>query len=325
MTGEQQHYVPRFLLKNFAHGQKPKIFVYDKSNDRQFHTNIRNVAAERGFYDLDVQGATLTMEPGLADLEATASKAVRRLIQQQNLKAMEKHEIMVLAVFMAVQFVRTKELRLRFEQLVSSFTQKLRDMGISEKEIQDSMGTEASVAEDKVFGLSFLQEAKAFVPHFLNKAWLLLRNTTNNPLFISDNPIVLHNELNHRPYGNLGVAVRGIEIYFPVSSTLCLNLLCPTTAREFMTTYESLTMTDPAASGSGDRTMRELAMAKAFYMGLTSGVPIQLTEDNVTMINSLQVTYSSRFVYCKRRAFELVQRMITDNPKYRQGHKIEVL
>ena len=48
MHGEQQHYVPRFLLKNFTHGKKPKIFVYDKSNDGCFHANIKNIAARRG-------------------------------------------------------------------------------------------------------------------------------------------------------------------------------------------------------------------------------------------------------------------------------------
>ena len=59
MSKELQHYVPRFLLKNFAKGKKPQIFVYDKSNDKQFKTNIKNIAAETGFYDIKVDGISL--------------------------------------------------------------------------------------------------------------------------------------------------------------------------------------------------------------------------------------------------------------------------
>ena len=66
MPGEQHHYVPRFLLRNFTQGKKPQIFVYDKSNDKQFRTNIKNVAAESGFYDIEVEDGFLTLEPGLA-------------------------------------------------------------------------------------------------------------------------------------------------------------------------------------------------------------------------------------------------------------------
>jgi hypothetical protein len=324
MPGEQQHYVPQFLLKNFTHGKKPKIFVYDKSNDKRFHTNIKNVAAENGFYDLEVEDTVLTMEPGLAHLEANTSRIIRKLTKTRSIKSLSEDEVAILAVFLAVQFVRTKEHRLRFEHLGELFAQKLRDRGAAAENIEGVTGSPGSVPEDKLFGLRSLAGAKEFVPHFLNKAWLLLETTPKNPFFISDNPIGLHNEIDHGPYGNIGLAVRGIEIYLPISSTLCLNLLCPTTAEEFRKAYEKLRMLDRVAPGLADSAMKEPAFARAFCDGLINGTPIPLVEDNVTMINSLQVVYSSRFVYCETNAFELVERMIRDNQKYREGLKPEI-
>jgi|SRR3972149_1443164 len=314
MQGEQQHYVPRFLLKNFAHGKKPKIFAYDKSNDKRFHTNIKNVAAENGFYDLEVEDGVLTMEPNLAHLEANTSGIIKKLIKDRNIKSLSEDEVAILALFLAVQFVRTKEHRLKFEHLGKQVAQKLHDMrGVSKENIKELIRSSESVPEDKLFGLRSLVKAKEFVPHFLNKAWVLLETTPKNPFFISDNPIGLHNDMDFGPYGNLGLAAKGIQIYLPISSTLCLNLLCPTLAEEFVKAYDNLKLLDQAASELADSAIKRPALARAFCDGLVNGTPIKVVEDNVTMINSLQVVYSSRFVYCESNGFELVERMIRDN------------
>ncbi len=208
MQGEQQHYVPRFLLKNFTHGKKPKVFVYDKSNDKRFHTNIKNIAAENGFYDLEVEDGLLSMEPGLSRLEANTSGIIKKLIKNKDIKSLSENEVAIFALFLAVQFVRTKEHRLKFEHMGKQFVQKLRDMGTSEKQIKEIMGSSGAVPEDKLFGLRSLAEARELVPHFLNKAWLLLETTPKHQFFISDNPIGLHNDMDHGPYGNIGLAVR---------------------------------------------------------------------------------------------------------------------
>lgn len=308
-------------MKNFAHGKKPKIFVYDKSNDKRFHTNIKNVAAENGFYDVEVEDGVLTMEPGLAHLEANTSGIIKKLTEDKNIKSLNEVEVAKLALFFAVQFVRTKEHRVKFEHLGKQIAQKLRDMNVSEEKIKESIRTSEGVPEDKLFGLRSLVKAHEFVPHFLNKAWVLLETTPRNPFFISDNPIGLHNDMEFGPYGNLGLAVKGIQIYFPISSTLCLNLLCPTIAEEFINAYDNLKRLGQATPGHADSAMKRPALTRAFCDGLMNGKPIKVVNDNVTMINSLQVVYSSRFVYCESNGFELVERMIRDNQKYREGLK----
>lgn len=321
MSGEQQHYVPKFLLKNFTHGKKPKIFVYDKSNDRRFQTNIKNVAVESGFYDIELTDRVLTLEPGLAHLETNASGIIKKLLNQKTIRALDKHEVVILAVFLAVQFVRTKEHRLRFEHLGKLFSDKLRSMGATEENIEKEMKAPAGVPEDKLIGLKSVVGATKFVPHFINKAWVLFETSRKHPFYISDNPLTLHNEVDHGLYGNLGLAVRGIEIYLPLSTTLCLGLLCPTIAKEFHEADKNMKLLDQVAPGLADTVMNRPAAARAFCEGLINGTPIKIIEDNVTMINSLQVVYSSRFVYCETDSFGLVERMLGENEKYRQGLK----
>jgi hypothetical protein len=48
-----QHYVPQFYLRSFASegGKTPRIWCYDKARQKAFKTNIKNVAAERNFYE----------------------------------------------------------------------------------------------------------------------------------------------------------------------------------------------------------------------------------------------------------------------------------
>src|SRR5713101_7743636 len=88
MPKEQQHYVPQIFLKNFLAGKKPFIWVYDKATDRIFQTNIRNVAAEKGFYDLEVDNAVLTVESELANLEAHTSNILKTLLREKTIHAL---------------------------------------------------------------------------------------------------------------------------------------------------------------------------------------------------------------------------------------------
>jgi hypothetical protein len=321
MAGEQQHYVPKFLLRNFTHGKKPHLFVYDKSNDKRFQTNIKNIAAENGFYNFNIEDEVLTLEPSLADFEAISSGLFKRLVHEKNLTVLAEQELITLSVFLAIQFVRTKEHRLRYEHLGNLMVQKLRDLGATEDNIKEFTKSPDGIPEEKLVGIKAILNAKELAPHFLNKAWVLYETTHKHPFFTSDNPLVLHNSIDHGPYGNLGLAVRGIEIFLPISTTLCLCLLCPTIAEEFQNAHENMKILDQLSPGLADSTMQNPAFARAFCNGLMNGTPIKTHEDNVTMINSLQVRFSSRFVYCETDTFDLVKRMIKDNEKYREGHK----
>jgi hypothetical protein len=313
--------VPRFILKNFTKGKKPQLYVYDKSNDNIFKTNIKNIATESGFYDLEIDNNLLTLEPSLADLEGNTAGIVKKLIKAKRLDILDEDNLAILAAFLAVQFVRTKEHRLRFKHLDDLFAKKLKEMGVREENITEIVNVPTDIPHGKWIGFRSVINANDFVPHLLNKAWVLFETSRKYPFYISDNPITLHNELDHGPYGNLGLAVKGIEIYLPISTTLCIGLLCPSLANKFLETYDKIKLLDQIAPGRFDAEMGNLKFGRAFCEGIAKGIPIKVIEDNVTMLNSLQVMFSSRFVYCETNSFDLIKRMINDNNKYREGLK----
>lgn len=73
-----------------------------------------------------------------------------------------------------------------------------------------------------------------------------------------------------------------------------------------------------------DMHFKNAEATRNFCECIANGTPIQLTEDHVTFMNSLQVMYSSRFVYCQEESLGLVKEMVTDDDKYRTGLKASI-
>lgn len=51
----RQHFVPQFYLRGFA-GEKDQLFVVDRPSKKTFRTAPKNVAAERDFNRVEVEG-----------------------------------------------------------------------------------------------------------------------------------------------------------------------------------------------------------------------------------------------------------------------------
>lgn len=51
-TPKKQHYVPQFLLRNFAIDNTEKLFTFDKQQNKVFSTTVRDSASENGFYNI---------------------------------------------------------------------------------------------------------------------------------------------------------------------------------------------------------------------------------------------------------------------------------
>ncbi len=314
-----QHYVPRFILKRFTQSGSSQVCVYDKRKGISFTTHIKNVAAEKGFYDLELNEETLTIEPALAHIENSASTIITKIVDSRSITTIDPEAKAILALFLAVQFVRTREHRHKVESLTRSMVDKLTQMGAPEKQIKELKENELETT--KLLGIGSVLDAHQFVPHFLNKTWVLFQAQHSDPLYISDNPITMHNEKEYGPYGNIGLAVKGIEIYFPISSRYCLGLFCHSIGEKYRKEYYNIQQLEAISPGSSNAVMKTSGAVRAFCQGIVLGIPIPLVKDNVTMFNSLQVMYSSRFVYCSKDDFSLVRRMIKEKPKYKEGLK----
>lgn len=107
---ENQHHVPKLLLRNFACKEKKgKFYTYafDKHQDKPFGpVEISNILAEKGFYDLDIGDGAISMEHSLSDLETQTANVIKDILAEEKLSNSEKEKSW-LSVFIAAQFLRT--------------------------------------------------------------------------------------------------------------------------------------------------------------------------------------------------------------------------
>src|SRR5437588_4613098 len=94
------HYVPQFLLRGFASDKRKQVYGFDKSNNNEFRSSVRNLACQRDFYDPDV-------DQWLRQLEDVSAPIIQSLRTKRTLSHLRDAEIQWLAGFIAVQQVRT--------------------------------------------------------------------------------------------------------------------------------------------------------------------------------------------------------------------------
>jgi hypothetical protein len=310
---KKQHFVPQFLLRNFAFNGQSQLHAFDKHTDREFVVSVRDAAAQSGFYEFALEEETVSLESALASLEGAASSVIQRIVVTESLAELTSEDRAVLALFICVQQSRSLNWRLMQADLNNQIRQKAQRLA---QETASSLPPEfQDRSADDVVALMGIATAHEFVPIVLSKPWVLQRVAGSSLLQISDSPLTLHNMNDFGPYGNLGYAVPGVELQIPLSSKLNLWIICPTLYAKFEEGYQTALNlkwqhgeSSPLIDAAIDRVEQ-----------VREGKPLSLSEDNVTHCNSLQVMFSDRFVYSIDGDFELVKRMISDNEKYRRG------
>lgn len=281
-----QHYVPQLLLKHFVSDRIRHVFVFDKQTERSFRKPIRKVACAPGFDDCEVGGQPFSIDPLLKIIENRASKVIDDLVVRRSVLGLNRLDKNTLALFATVQLLRTDGHRKELKGLIDSFREAVKRAGIDPSRVR---GFEfLDMEQTRVAAITALPElTRDILPEFLNKSLILYSTTEDHRLFISDNPVVLFN-LNQDPIrSTLGLRTRGIQIYLPISSTLCLGFLCPSINLPI-----------------GVRLL---------------GRPLSLSPPNVEHFNSLQVLNAEQFIYSQRDDFALVRAMLSQVPEARRG------
>ncbi len=320
-----QHYVPQFLLKNFGNGKKDQLYVFDKRSGRTFSTNARNIAAESRFYDFEVAGQKLSLEPGLSLIETKAKPIIHRILDADSLTKLTEQDRALLSVFFSVQFIRTRHVKEQFHSLSTQLGEHMRRRARNEGELEavEEYVRIPDENEKNVQMARFVIEApNQFAGHFANKAWVLLRTDRKTPFQIGDHPLAMQNMNDMRPYGNLGLAVPGIEIYFPLSPTRAIALWCPTLVEMFRQRVQ-----DKERHAAPYR-LHELRDAQAIdetWAAINHGVPLLYKPENVQNFNSLQIRFAERYVMSSMENFDLARSMIADHPHMRTGPRPEAM
>lgn len=258
-----------------------------------------------------MSGEEGSIESKLSTLESIASGLIKQIVRDESLSSLKGEDKLILSFFIGAQFFRGKHVRESMAEMQRILKEKIIESGADLSNVEGYY--EASEEEIKKASTDLVLNAKEYVPLFYNKMWLLFKTSKSYPFMISDNPVTLQNLVDHGLLGNLGLAVKGIEIYFPISKRLNLGILCRSHEEEFRAIIEEL----PSGSLEVDNVFTK--KIKPFIDGMNKGSAIPTEPENVLNANSLQVRESSRYVYSSRPDFSLVREMISENPHFKKG------
>ena len=319
-----QHYVPQFMLRQFGTGKKDYLHVFDKSTGRTFMSNAKNVASESRFYDFQFEDATLTIEPALSSIESTVKPLLQRLATEGSVRGLTAQERASLSAFFAVQFTRTKNFRERHRSMTSMILERVKAMSPSEEAFSEFMKGVPTQDENEVkkFNAHTVMSApREFGPLFNNKTWHVLSTTAKHPFLIGDNPIALQNMNQMRPYGNLGLAVRGIEIYLPLTPDRALAMWCPSIAEQFIHGARQIHDLRARAPGLLKR-LSDPEGIERMAVAMSSGSMLTYEPVHVENFNALQISNAERYVFSNGDNFELTRAMLSAHPHLVRGPRM---
>lgn len=286
-----QHYVPRFYLKNFSKTAGKEFFLncFDKSNFKQFSVNIKKIACENYFYEMD-KVTSQQLEKALSAFEAKFNDVYEKLVTKKHLVYLNWKEKVTLAIFVTTQEIRTREMR----EMLRDTTKKLNDW-LSNKPLSKDLerqlreiGTEKKIrAAHSSFIIETLLGKNELVSMLLGLKWRLYENNTKMPFWTSDHPINRFNPLDLSPYGNLGLLSRGIEIFFP------------------LTPHLGIAFCDPVE----------------YFFNPEKSVCI---EDNVLFYNTLQLRSSARHIFSGDDDFSIARKWLNENPDFKNLYRDRV-
>jgi hypothetical protein len=123
MVARRHHYVPRCYLKGFSVPRKgkPQVQVFDKVLRKAFATAIDNVALERDFNTVKVDGLEPdAFEKAMASFEGELASSLERIIAAQSLENMDDRATLLnFITFLALRNPRQREMMRDFHERVA--------------------------------------------------------------------------------------------------------------------------------------------------------------------------------------------------------------
>jgi len=317
-TPKKQHYVPQFILRNFSCGKKNKIFVFDKKSNRSFPSNSKDIGHENNFYDDQVTEYGNETEFKLSELETIVAPIVDKIVSQGSIKELEEWEHKWLCLFSTVQMLRTNDTRDFLEESNKIINERVKEWEGSSSEGVDNF-INMSKEEIKSSSINLLNSLPgSLVKNFLDKELSLLEAPENQSFYISDHPVVKHNYLPREGRGNLGIGLKGIQIYFPISSKYCLSFLCSELVQEIRQKVKN----HQAARTLGVALPIDISEAEKMVNQLDNKTTNKVLDVNMDFNNSLQVIQSTRFIYSSCSKFLLAKDMLRTNPEISNQPKV---
>ncbi len=342
MAAQNQHYVPKFVLRHFLYdNESERVCVYDKHTEKTFITSIKNVMAERRFNDFVFDDDWIaSFEPVACSAEDQVFPAYMQVVQKRRLDDTPEQKA-ALAVFIAFQFLRTKASRDKWQDMEDAMVEMVEASG---GKVQDMQGwedwhprNEDALKRDHL--ASIQGSLGEFARIIAEKDFVLAAPTQGRSFYLGDNPVCLSNSRDFGPYGNLGLAVPGIEIYTPLAADLMLCAWCPSILDDIRQSHavakqakriDALMRVANGEISTADMKLKMEALTMheqprdELLAAAAEGFPVSSSSENMDYYNSLQTSFAARYVISREGDFSLARRFNGENPALKRGHRITV-
>lgn len=292
---KDQHTVSRCYLKRFANAQR-RFFSFNKLHGKPSPSGTKGATVHEFFYDLhpatlaDSTADVQWVEKTFSKLENRYEEVLTAAVREADAGGVSYETGSSLAQFIAFQWMRTPGRRADLLEAEQNATQEMIDKWYAENEsgippgkftrgVGYAAGLHANLMFDEAAVIGIAE-------NFWNLYWIVGRNTTSQPFYTSDDPVVR----DRIPPENDGPNVPpwvGIEYSFPLSSKFTLVM---------MDRY----MFSKTADTNGENLER-----RTFDMGATE----------VERYNALQVAKSTQYMFCEENKFALADRLCREEPR----------
>ncbi len=243
-NSKKHHYLPQHILNNFSvDNDGRQIWVLNKEQEISYKSSIRNAGSENHFNSFMINGEGLNFENYFDKNDSMSGIIVRKIIESNSLQCQDTDEFMALSSLVVVQQNRTSFMRNNLQKLFNVMcgkvlslsglklkSDKAKEQLEQIKEYKDVKGN-----QKKALHYLFLIDHIELIKNALTDKKVFLMQCSNADNFIiGDNPIlILSNKQMEGSYGNVGLAVPGVKIYYPISSKLTLAFYCPSILMKF--------------------------------------------------------------------------------------------
>lgn len=290
-----QHYVPQTYLRRFANTAN-QIWVFDKAKSNAFQTSVRNVAAERRFYDSEevkeITGDNQFIENHLINSEGHYQTVSNTLINVLNAGKFEKLKLrdrLFLSTYMILQMLRTKETRIlhqHIEEAIDTVQGKaVRDAGLEpplHTEFLDGRNPKSLARNLQLHSLLNNGQIQGMASILHRHIWVILEAFGDEEFITSDHPFVKRAHITGTWRSMSGIASEGIEILFPLSPKYIITLV----DRNHFAKMESFD-------------------GKRMLLGYL---------ENMLYYNQFQIKQSNRFIFSQNGNFDFVKTVIQEEP-----------
>jgi hypothetical protein len=308
VTKRKHHYVPQFLLRNFASEKRETLYAFDKWESKQFQVAIKDAAAERGYNSFETDETSGCAEEYFTQIETTASPLIQTIVSDRQIPALSPEGRVALAELGVAQMLRSKNHRAIYDQM-GSIIRKLAERE-GTPEFKAWVGPDDPAGDKQALLMHLSEDILRLSPYLAQKELVLFYSTESHPLLIGDSPLIRTNTFNRSELrGTIGLASPGVEIYMPLSPTLVLGFMCPTIGEMMRVLVNKLGKANAKPASS-------------YLAALESRVSLALELPNIEFMNSQQIIASERFVYSGSNDFALVREMLESEPAHRHGRRI---